>query len=453
MRKQLYRRIFMAVLLAAATLFLAGCSSQNEAEEEPEAPIVRDHIAETQPVLSYAADDTSDWNKALSDNEISDKFAEAMSGFSFEMAGALLENTDDNRVFSPMSIYCALALAQSGAESSTKEEIEGLLGTGDIDDPEEQCKKLMLTLSFEQQRYRAKAQARGNSDYRSGLILADSLWFSKDLTVWTEYQERAAEDFFASSYAVNFENPDSDARIEYWIREMTDGVIYPRLNLPDDTLLAIVNTLYYYGAWEEPFDGEDTVEDIFTLEDGENVVMASYCCRTEPMGEATVGDGYMIASLQAENGAEMVILLPDEGHSVDEFLKDPDTLRSLMEGSINTACSLVWKIPKFSFGSSYSLPAALKKLGVEEMFTSEADFSGISDRDLCVSDILHEVHISLDEEGMEGGACTVIEMNEAIRLPQEETYEMICSHPFIFGIREQKTGGWLFLGVCRNPAQ
>lgn len=31
--------------------------------------------------------------------------------------------------------------------------------------------------------------------------------------------------------------------------------------------------------------------------------------------------------------------------------------------------------------------------------------------------------------------------------------DMILNRPFIYGIQDNQTGTWLFLGVCRNPVE
>ena len=110
-----------------------------------------------------------------------------------------------------------------------------------------------------------------------------------------------------------------------------------------------------------------------------------------------------------------------------------------------------WKLPKFSFGSSYDLIENLSKMGLEKMFDEEnADFSGISDETLWVSQVIQESHIGVDEEGIEGAAYTMLAVSGA-GMPREEVAEMICDRPFIYGIQDVHSGAWLFIGICQNP--
>ena len=146
----------------------------------------------------------------------------------------------------------------------------------------------------------------------------------------------------------------------------------------------------------------------------------------------------------------MVFVLPDEGTSVEELLASPERLEEALDAGTGGR-PVNWAVPKFSFGSSIDGNELLMKLGVERMFTEEAQFPGISDRSLQVSKVLQETHIGLDEKGVEGAAYTVVMMMEtAAALDPAEPVEMRLDRPFLYGIRSQE-GGWLFLGVVRAP--
>ena len=58
------------------------------------------------------------------------------------------------------------------------------------------------------------------------------------------------------------------------------------------------------------------------------------------------------------------------------------------------------------FGSKLSLTDTLKNLGVNSAFTTDADFSGITDQMAFITDVLQETHIAIDEDGVEASAFT-----------------------------------------------
>ena len=83
--------------------------------------------------------------------------------------------------------------------------------------------------------------------------------------------------------------------------------------------------------------------------------------------------------------------------------------------------------------------------------TSSAEVGdGVEERltDLGIS---HQREEHESSEGVEGAAYTVVMMMEtAAALDPVEPVEMRLDRPFLYGIRSQE-GGWLFLGVVRDP--
>lgn len=168
-----------------------------------------------------------------------------------------------------------------------------------------------------------------------------------------------------------------------WIAEKTNGVLKPQLSPDSSTLLAILNTLYFYGGWANPFAEERTADDVFVREDGSEV-MVPYLNQTEDSGTFKKGDGYTLSFLRTNNGCRVMFLLPDEGRTIDEFLESPERLRAVMGAEEDgwSNAKVIWQVPKFDFGSSYKLEAMLKNMGMERMFGDQAEFSGISSEKL-----------------------------------------------------------------------
>ena len=138
---------------------------------------------------------------------------------------------------------------------------------------------------------------------------------------------------------------------------------------------------------------------------------------------------------------------------VKDFLESPQKLRDALEVREEDWIrgKVIWKVPKFDFGTSYSLNDTLKAMGMERMFGSQAEFGGISPETMRVSEVIQETHIGVDENGVEGAAYTMMAIARGAMIESEEMAEMILDRPFLFGIRDDSHGIWLFLGVYRNP--
>jgi serpin B len=150
------------------------------------------------------------------------------------------------------------------------------------------------------------------------------------------------------------------------------------------------------------------------------------------------------------NRLSMVVLLP----------KEVDGLRSLEEKLTETNLEK-WTsalreqevevyLPKFTMTSEFSLKDVLQAMGITSAFDAgKADFSGMDGKqDLHLSAVLHKAYVDVNEEGTEAAAATGVLIEEAmIRV----TPIFRADHPFLFLIRDNKTGSILFMGRVVNP--
>ena len=93
-------------------------------------------------------------------------------------------------------------------------------------------------------------------------------------------------------------------------------------------------------------------------------------------------------------------------------------------------------------------------MGMPLAFSGDsADFSGITGRrDLCISKVIHQALIEVDETGTEAAAATAVTMVCTASRIQPDIKIFRADHPFIFMIRENTTGSILFMGRIMNPA-
>ena len=454
------KRLLIPAFLSAV-MILSGCSAYVDIigngnskgaadlnENDMEAAAVEDP--------GLAADDYEGWNKLLSENDISEEFRESLAGFAFESSSAVLSKEDENAVFSPLSLYYALSMLGTGASGETESEIMEALGIDDKAELADQCAKLYRRYAYTEERERLLAKEYEMEVPDSSLSLADSLWVSGDISLKPEYQDICSNEFYASSYQVDFKDQETGERIGKWISDHTGGVLKPEIELPSDTVLALINTLYYYGGWQDKFDEDLTKEDAFKLEDGSEIEVP-FMNRTDTMAGFIKGDGYTLSGISTNNNCEMLFLLPDEGTDIRELTADGERLKEIFadtEGKWNTG-EVVWKIPKFSFGSSFDLVETLKAMGMESMFDSIlAEFADMSEDELYVDQAIQETHIAIDEDGVEGAAYTMIAMTEgsAWMMEEPERVEMILDRPFLFAVHDYRNDVWLFIGACMDPS-
>jgi serpin B len=100
-------------------------------------------------------------------------------------------------------------------------------------------------------------------------------------------------------------------------------------------------------------------------------------------------------------------------------------------------------LPRFKVENKFLLNNVLKDMGMPVAFSDAANFSGISDRKICISEVIHKTYVSVDEDGTEAAAVTSI----GFATSSMPTYPIFCvNRPFVFLIRERVTGVILFIG-------
>ncbi len=109
------------------------------------------------------------------------------------------------------------------------------------------------------------------------------------------------------------------------------------------------------------------------------------------------------------------------------------------------------EVPRFTAKFETSLVPQLEALGAGPAFSAEtADFSIMRPPPppVFISSVRHAAYVRVDEAGTVAAAATSVGMTmTAIELPQAT---FIVDHPFIFAIRDERTGGLLFIGAIRT---
>ena len=389
---------------------------------------------------AYAFDDSETRREIRDKNPVDDRFIEALNDFSYKTGALILKDAGKNINYSPLSLYYALSIAVSGANSETEAELLDLLGVSDAQILSEQCGNLYRLLYLENKIGKLK--------------IANSIWMDNDMNGESvifkdDFVKRAAENFYATSHSVDFAREETGKIMADWVSAQTSGTLSPDIETSPEQILAILNTIYFYDQWVDRFDKSETGEDLFHLSDGKDV-NCDFMNQTFPSARFARGENFTRADLGLKNAGQMVFILPDEGVSPYELLSSAEQMRKTFEDGEGFNGEVIWKIPKFSFSTKLPLTDRLKSLGVNSAFSAAADFSGITDHTAFITDVLQETHIAVDENGVEASAFTQIQYAGAA-MPEGRA-EMILDRPFIYGITAQ-SGSLLFVGVCENPAE
>jgi serpin B len=110
-------------------------------------------------------------------------------------------------------------------------------------------------------------------------------------------------------------------------------------------------------------------------------------------------------------------------------------------------------LPRFKITSQFALKDVLSAMGMKLAFdVDKADFAGISTQEqLYLSAVIHKAFVDVNEEGTEAAAATgvVIAARAALRVQEPAIFR--ADHPFVFMIRDIRSGSILFMGRVTNP--
>jgi serpin B len=102
----------------------------------------------------------------------------------------------------------------------------------------------------------------------------------------------------------------------------------------------------------------------------------------------------------------------------------------------------------------FSLGKMLASMGMSDAFDARrADFSPMNgSRNLFIGLVVHKAFVEVTEKGTEAAAATGVGMRATsapIEPPKPEVFR--ADHPFLFMIRDQRTGAILFMGRLVDP--
>jgi serpin B len=173
--------------------------------------------------------------------------------------------------------------------------------------------------------------------------------------------------------------------------------------------------------------------------------------KTSHFGYAETTSAQILEMRYAGSGIAFDVLLPMAvtGLADLENSLTPESLTGWL-GKLTTRNVQV-SLPKFRAESEFSLRKGLSAMGMPTAFTDRADFSGIGrERGVAISAVVHKAFVDVSEQGTEAAAATGIAMRPtAVRMP-EQAVVFRADHPFLFLIRDTRTGIVLFIGRLTN---
>ncbi|MBN1602795.1 MAG: serpin family protein [Chitinispirillaceae bacterium] len=437
---------YKKLLGLAAAIAIVGCSENpvSENNDDTGSPKFIVHRSQSAVREAVASDDNRISVQAASNNE-----------FASKMYSQLAESQNGNLFFSPFSIVSALGMADAGARGGTDLQIRKALS---IQLPADDFHAALNGLD---QSIESHAATVDNLEFKN----VNSIWShnGQGFALKMGYLDKMELNYGAGVNLLNFSEKTDSSRIiiNDWVSEQTNN----RINdlLPDGSIngltrVVLTNAIYFLADWKVKFDVSRTKTETFTRKDGSAVSVPMMT-----LGDSIVTDEKVPKHLYGRVDSTRILELPYSGDRLVMDILLPDLgafdyferklSRQMIDTLINSLNLIPLppvKIPRFEFStSSISLKNALVAMGMEDAFSeTDADFSGMSETFLYVSDVVHKAFIKVNENGTEAAAATgVVFATTSVSAPKI----FIADRPFIYLIRDTQTKSILFMGRVLDP--
>ncbi|XP_028852608.1 putative serpin E3 [Denticeps clupeoides] len=362
-------------------------------------------------------------------SQSSSSLGELHTEFAVNLYHSLMEtDNNSNLVVSPANIWLGLGLLQLAARGNTLSQLQGLLG---YDANNAQLQDLFQSQSD-----------MGNSSQGVKVEMSSTLLVQEGLQLHPEFIQRALKWGNTGPLSVNSTNHSSESA-EPW-PELGRGLT--------DSGLVFLSLLGFRGVWQKQFLHSDTHTLPFSLPHGTHTKV--------PMMYQATDVNFGQFQLNSEQ-TYSVLEMPYHSHSVSLTLvlpNDRKTPLSMLESHLSSHTIALWEgglrrtkmdvfLPRFRLQQKFDLKALLMSLGILDAFDpTAADFRGISEQGLYVTQALHQARIEVTEEGSKGTAAAAMVLLKRSRSPLFK-----ADRPFIFLLRQLRTGLILFMGRMVNP--
>ena len=374
-----------------------------------------------------------------------DRLTAATNRFAFKLYDQILKRrTSKNTFLSPTSVMLSLAMTYNGADGETRQAMSRVL---EIEG---------MSLEDVNRAFADLKSALAPTDPKIQLKIANSLWVRNGFAINPAFIERNKQHYAAEIANLDFADPGAPETINSWVNRNTEGKI-PKIvdRISPESVLFLINAIYFKGQWKVEFNKENTKPDVFRLAGGERKELPMMS--QSGSYDYYKGKDFQSVALPYGNGrVSMYVFLPDEQTGLDQFEQEltPENWDMWMKSFRITPGDL--KLPRFKVEWESQLNDALKALGMAEAFDSHrANFSLIGGMNsgnlLYISQVKHKTWCEVNEEGTVAAAVTSVGVSVTSVQQPRERFFMKVDRPFFLTIRDNLTGVVLFMGSVTNP--
>jgi serpin B len=346
---------------------------------------------------------------------------------------------------SPFSLRVALAMVYVGARENTAREMARTFYFGKIG--EDGLKPLLEEL-----------RSVGSDRVGPELRISNAIWGQEKFPFLKTFLEINRKHYGGTIESADFATDPEAVRnhINQWASAQTEGKIDQLIKpgvLTPLTRMVLANAVYFKGTWADAFEPKRTIEVPFygQRDNGAPDGKAKLMRRKGKLAYAEIDGGQAVEVPYAGGRLSLLILLPRmRGKDALASLRtklDPAWLNGVVESLKPAEVDL--GLPRFKLMFGTDAVERIESLGTKDLFNPDrANLTGMSEKGgLYVSHVLHRAFINVDETGTEAAAASAAVVSARAIMPIEKIPVVFrADHPFIWMIRERRTGAILFIG-------
>ncbi len=420
MKRKKRKTLMLAFLVLGCCLTMNACAKEAEIE-----PVARATTPVT-PEYPYFESNPSDeairkyvaYRKELDTRIEESSYLPSVLAYTEKMNALLLGEKEETILYAPSNTYMALATLAEVGDEPTRAELLHALSVPDIETNRTNMRDMAAIQHYD--------------DRTLKILTANSLWLDDAIPYDERCTRLVAEEYAADIYRGQMGSEEYNRTLQHWLNEKTGGLLSDRAReeaFNADTAFAIASTFYFNGKWEEAFDKAQTHDAVFHGATGDRTVpfmemsLATSVLRTED---------FDAVPLRFDGGATLWIVLPAEG-KIDEVASSR-AFAHLVEAYEKSAApyQVQIRMPKLDIASAFSLIPVMEKLGIRQAFdTQHANFAPLTgDLDVFLSRASHATRLTVDEDGAQAAAYTVL-ATECASMALDDDLDFIVDRPFL----------------------
>uniref|UniRef100_A0A3B4ZWW9 Serpin family E member 3 n=1 Tax=Stegastes partitus TaxID=144197 RepID=A0A3B4ZWW9_9TELE len=367
---------------------------------------------------------------------LQDNMRELHSRFAVSLYQTLTETENNsNLIMSPASVSLSLALLQLGARGNTLAQLEGTLG---------------YNVNAQVQDFLLHSQGdMSNTSQGMWLQQTCTLFIQSGVQLLSEFTQNAAAWANTSVVRANFSQPNHSRSQPEQAGHNHGEAQAEALWWGNRLQVALVNTVAFRGVWQKQFLFTNTQNLPFILSDGSPIKVPMMYQAAEVSFQFRTGSDQRYTVLELPflgRSLSLQVVLPSERKTPLSSLESQLTARHLASWDTGLRRTKMDIFLPFRMQNKFNLRSVLPAMGISDAFNpTAADFTGISEEGLYVSDAFHEVRIEVTEDGTKAAAATMVLLKRS-RAPVFK-----ADRPFLFLLRQVNTS-ILFMGRVMNPA-